>query len=116
MLTKCIPNFKFKRFTHKRIFKIYHCVLVRDNCQLQLYKLVDLKYRFVGESFELEIWHTSYQHKYDFMKRISWKNRKFSIFGRVAKFGSSEIFYMLVNFEYLFLGKSFGLKTWQICY
>ena len=34
-----------------------------------IYKLVDLKYLFVGESFELEIWHTYYQHKYDFMEK-----------------------------------------------
>ena len=33
-----------------------------------------------------------------------------------GKVGSNEIFYMLVNFEYLFLGKSFGLKLWKICY
>ena len=30
--------------------------------------------------------------------------------------GNSDIFYMLINFEYLFLGESFGLKIWQICY
>ena len=33
-----------------------------------------------------------------------------------GKVGYSEIFYMLVNFEYLFLGKSSGFKIWQICY
>ena len=33
-----------------------------------------------------------------------------------GKVGKSEIFYMLVNFEYLFLGKSFGLEIWYICY
>ena len=54
-------------------------------CFFDIYKLVDLKYHFVGESFELEIWHRCYQHKYDFMKKISWQKRKFSIFGRVAK-------------------------------
>ena len=49
-----------------------------------LLKLVDLKYPFVGESFELKIWHTCYQHKYDFMKNFMGK-KKFSILGRVAK-------------------------------
>ena len=39
------------------------------------YKLVDLKYRFVGESFELEFWHTYYQHKYDFMKKKLWQKK-----------------------------------------
>ena len=50
-----------------------------------IYKLVDLKHHLVGESFELEIWHTCYQHKYDFMKKISWQKKRFSTFGRVAK-------------------------------
>ena len=36
-----------------------------------IYKLVDLKCGFVDESFEVEIWHTYYQHKYDFMKNNS---------------------------------------------
>ena len=31
-------------------------------------------------------------------------------FTLASKDGSSETFYMLVNFEYFFLGKSFGLK------
>ena len=49
--------------------------------------MVDLKYHFVGESFELEISHihTCYQHKYDFMKKNSLEKKKFSIFERVAK-------------------------------
>ena len=55
-----------------------------NNCPLQQHKLVDLKYLFVGESFELEIWHTCYQHKYGFMEKIHGK-KKFSILGRVAK-------------------------------
>ena len=63
----------------------------------------------MDESFEHEIWHTYYQHKYDFMKKISWK-KKVSNLWEGGKDGSSEIFYMLVNFEYLFLGKSFGPK------
>ena len=74
-----------------------------------IYKLVDLKYCFVGESFELEIWRTCYQHKYDFIKKNSWQKKSFNLW-EDGKVGSSENFYMLVNFEYLFLDKSFGLK------
>ena len=55
------------------------------NYPLQQHKLVDLKYCFVSKSFELEIWHTYYQPKYDFMKKNSWKKKKNSIFRRVAK-------------------------------
>ena len=33
-----------------------------------------------------------------------------------GKVGNNENFYMLVNFEYFFLGKSFDVKAWQICY
>ena len=55
-----------------------------------------LKYHFVGESFELEIWHTYYQHKYDLMKKNSWQKKKFSIFGRVTK---------LVAVKFLHVGK-----------
>ena len=80
-----------------------------------IYKLVDLKYLFVGESFELEIWHTCFQHKYDFMKKFHDKRKVFNPW-ESGKVGSSEIFYILVNFEYLFLGKSFGLEISQICY
>ena len=81
-----------------------------------IYKLVELKYPFVGESFELEIWHICYQHKYDFMKKkFMAKSKVFSLW-EGGKVGNSEIFYMLVNFKYLFLGKSFGLKIWQVCY
>ena len=72
--------------------------------------LVDLKYLFMGESSELEIWHTCYQHKYDVMKIISWQKKKDFNPWEGGKVGSSEIFYMLVNFEYLFLGKLFGLE------
>ena len=116
MLITCVPNFKFKRFTHKKILQIYQLVLMQgtilplpisllqtseglkicgfvmnfflhdqpyvkkmytkfqvQNIHLQkniqnlplcsckgqlptsIYKLVDLMYHFVGESFELEI-------------------------------------------------------------
>ena len=78
--------------------------------------LVDLKYHFVDESFELEFWHTYYQHKYDFMKKNLWQKKNVFNLWEGGKVGSTEIFYILVNFEYLFLGKSFGLKIWQICY
>ena len=50
-----------------------------------IYKFEDLKYRFVGESFELEFWHTYYQHKYDFKKKKFMAKKKGSIFGRVAR-------------------------------
>ena len=43
------------------------------------------------------------------------KNKVFNLW-EGGKVGCSEISYMLVNFEYLFLGKSFGLKIWQICH
>ena len=74
-----------------------------------IYKLVDLKYHFVGKSFEFEIWHTWYQHKYDFMKKNLWQKKVFNPW-EGGKVGNNEIFYMLVNFEYLLLGKLFGLE------
>ena len=39
-----------------------------------------------------------------------WEGGKVFNLWEGGKVGSSEIFYMLVNFEYPFLGKSFGLK------
>ena len=67
------------------------------------------------ESFEFEIWHRCYQHKYDFMKKFHGKRKVFNPW-EGGKVGSTEIFDILVNFEYLFLGKSFGLEIWQIYY
>ena len=55
-----------------------------------MFKLVDFKYHFVGESFELEIWHTCYQHKYDFIKKKFMAKKVFSIFGRVAKLAAMK--------------------------
>ena len=49
------------------------------------------------------------------LKKIQGKKKVFNLW-KGGKVGSSEIFYMLVNFEYLFLSKSFGIKISQICY
>jgi len=37
----------------------------------QLHILVDFEYIFLGEFFDLEIWNTCFQHRDDFMERIS---------------------------------------------
>ena len=80
-----------------------------------IYKFIDLKYLFEGETFELEIWHTCYQHKYNFMKKFQGKKKVFNPW-EGGKVGSTKIFFMLVNFMYLFLGKSFFFEIWQISY
>ena len=48
-------------------------------------------------------------------KEICGKKRVFNPW-EGGKVGNNEIFYMLVNFEYIFLDKSFGLKIWLICF
>ena len=62
---------------HKNIQNLPLCSC-KEQLPTSIYKLVDLKYHFVGEFFELEIWHTCYQHKYDFMEKNLWKKKKVS--------------------------------------
>jgi len=50
-----------------------------------IYILVDFKYLFLCEFFELEIWLTCYQHRDNLVKENSWQKQKNSILGRVSK-------------------------------
>jgi len=52
------------------------------------------------------------------MKKNSWK-KKISILEKVAKLVAVKVhnyMYILVDFEYLFLGESFGLEIWHLCF
>ena len=53
---------------------------------------------FVGEIFELEIWHTCYQYIYNFMKKYLWKKKKISILGKMAKLASLKVGKLLISF------------------
>jgi len=46
----------------------------------------------VGESLELEIWHTYYQHRGDLMKKNSWQKKNNSALGRVSKLAAVNFF------------------------
>jgi len=70
MLITCVSNFKFKGFSHKKIFKIYQQRWFLEIIS-QLHMLVDFKYLFVGKSFEFEIRYEYYQHRHDVMEKIS---------------------------------------------
>jgi len=74
---------------------------------------------FLSKSFVLEIWYTYYQHRDGLISKISMAKRKNSIFGRLSKLATVKIIsqlHMLVDFKYLFYGKSFGLEIWYTCY
>jgi len=51
--------------------------------------LVDFRFLFLGESSNLEIWHTYYLYRNDLVEKISWK-KKFSALGRVSKLAVVE--------------------------
>jgi len=77
--------------------------------------LVDFKHLFVSKSFELEIWHTYYQHRDDFMTKNFMVHKQFFSPWEGVKVGSSGIVShnytcQLVGFKYLFVGKSFELE------
>jgi len=80
--------------------------------------LIDFEYLFWDKSFELEIWHTCYQHRGYLMKKNSWQKKKFSILAKGGKVGNSESsqLHMLVDFEYLFWGESFSFEILHTCY
>ena len=54
---------------------------VRSSNLMNVYIMVNLKYHFMDESFEFEIWHTCYQFKYNFMKKISWQKKSVQSLG-----------------------------------
>ena len=66
-----------------------------------VYKLVDLKYVFVGQSFKLEIRHRCCHHKYDFIKENSTQNTDFCSM-KVENVDNNEIFSMIVKFRFSF--------------
>jgi len=80
--------------------------------------LVDFKYLFLYEFFELEIWRKCYQHRDNPLKKIHGKTKNFNPWEGL-KVGNSENYYCLLQqhrFRIFFWSKSFELEIWHTYY
>jgi len=81
--------------------------------------LVDCEYLFHINLLALKFGTYVINIKKFFDPKISWQNKKNSIFGRLSKLALVKDIlqlHMLLDFKYLFFGKSFGIKIWYTCY
>jgi len=75
--------------------------------------LVDLKYLFLHKSFVFEIFHTFNQYIDGLMTKNLCEKKKISVLGKVSTLAivkNISQLHRIVDFKYLFFGKSFGLE------